>query len=228
MNHKQGTKYSKQYVKTKFPTLIFHQQSRCDFAQKGSLWALRCARNSSMFVSHRSKIDILLTSLITRCACFVIVIPLLLPPIHRNVQHHDRTRRGNSTLCSLWMFRFESCILFLGMHSSSGSRTRIMTQILGMNHGWNHTFITRLDEAMIALLTFALCGNLHIVLSIELRHQFGNILLFNVAFFLRSRCSLSHQLPFFQISSGFIVFQTEGGSQCILKMSAIFFFPATW
>jgi len=120
---------------------MFHQQSRCDCAWIRNLWVLRCARNNSMFVNYLSKIDISLTRLITRCACLIIVISSLLPPICRNVQHCDRRHRGNSSPHSLRMFRFESCILFLGMHSGSGSRTRTTTQILAMNHGWNCTFV---------------------------------------------------------------------------------------
>jgi len=134
-------KCSKQHRKTKFPTLMFHQESRYDFAPIRNLGALRCARNSSMFVTYLSKIDISLARLITQCACFIIALSSLLPPIRRNVQHHDRTRHGDSSLRSLRMSCFESCILFLGMHSSSGSRTQFTTWIRGLNHGWNRTFI---------------------------------------------------------------------------------------
>ena len=41
----------------------------------------------------------------------------------------------------LWIVPFESCILFIGMHSSSGSVTRVVTLILGLNHGWNRSFV---------------------------------------------------------------------------------------
>jgi len=39
---------------------------------------------------------------------------------------------------------------------------------------------------VIILLTFTLCGNLHIILGIELRYQIGNILRLDVASFLPS------------------------------------------
>jgi len=120
---------------------MFHQRSRCVFAQKRNVWALQCSGSTSMFVEHLHKIDISLARLIARRACFVIVMSSLLPPIRRNVQHCDRTSHGNSFLCSLSMFRIRSCILFRGMHSSSRSRTWLTTRILGLNHGWNSTLI---------------------------------------------------------------------------------------
>jgi len=120
---------------------MFHQRSSCVFAQIRNLWALQCSGNTSMFVGHLHKIDISLARLIARRACFVIVMPSLLPPIRINVQHCDRTSRGNSSLRSLWMFQIWSCILFRGMHSSSRSRLWLTTRILGLNHGWNRTFV---------------------------------------------------------------------------------------
>jgi len=66
---------------------------------------------------------------------------LLSPQVRRIAQHRDRTRRGNSSFCSLLVIQLRSCIFILGMHSGSRSRTRDMTLIRGLNHGWNHTFV---------------------------------------------------------------------------------------
>ena len=72
-----------------------------------------------------NEIDISLARLIARCACFVFVGCSLLPQVRRNAQHRARTHNGNSTLCSLLVFRIQSCVLFLGMHIGSGSWTEL-------------------------------------------------------------------------------------------------------
>jgi len=89
---------------------------------------------SLLIVSN--KINIFLARLITRCACWVIVRCSLSPQVSRNVQHDNGTRRGSSSLHSLWMFRFGSCIFFpwdshwfwiwnLGHHSGSWTESRM-------------------------------------------------------------------------------------------------------
>jgi len=122
---------------------MFHQKNRCFYTQIWNLWASHYNRNSSMFIEHSNKIDIFLGKIHHMVCMFRHCNVLLLPKVCRNVQHRDRTWRGNSSFFSRLMFRIQSCILFLGIHSSSRSRTRDTTLIRGLNHGWNRTFVTR-------------------------------------------------------------------------------------
>ena len=191
----KGRKCSDDTLKRNLPTLMFHQKNGCDFTQIWKLWASNYNRNVACHVECSNEIDILNGNIDCAVRMFRHCDALLLPQVLRIAQHRDETRRGNSSFCSLLVFRIGSCILFLGMYISSRSRIGDTTLIRGLNHGWNHTLITPLDETVIALLTFTLCGNLHIVLGVELRHQFGNILCFNVAFFLCSCCVWRHGLP---------------------------------
>jgi len=124
-----------------FRTPMFHQQSRCNFEQIWKSWVSQCSGNSSIFFDISNKIDISLARSIARCACFIFANTSLSPQVRWHAQRCDGTRHWNSTLRSLWLFCFGSCILFLGMHSVSGSRTWDTTSILGLNHVWNHPFI---------------------------------------------------------------------------------------
>jgi len=171
---------------------MFHQKSRCFYTQIWKLWALVYHRNSSM---SSNKIDIFIGKIAYTARMFRHGKMLLLPHARRIVQHRDRTRRGNSAFPFHFVFRIGSCVFSFMAHISSWSRTQDTTLIRGLNHGWNRTIVTPLDENVIVLLTFTLCCSLHIILGIELRHQFGNILLLDVASFHYLLCAWSHQLP---------------------------------
>jgi len=120
---------------------MLHKQSRGDFAQMRNSWAFQCTRNSSIFFDYLKQDWHLIVKIDCTVRMFRRCNTLLSLQNRRNVQHRDRTWRVNSSFRSLRMFRIQSCILFLGMHSSSGSRTWGTTWILGLNHGWNRTFV---------------------------------------------------------------------------------------
>jgi len=84
------------------------------------------------------------------CHCHM----LLLPQVRRIVQHCDRTRRGKSTLQSLWLFRFLTCIFSFGTHNVFRSRTVGTTSIPGLNHGWNRPIVSKDASALPFLLLF--------------------------------------------------------------------------
>jgi len=88
-----------------------------------------------MFVEHSNKIDIFIGKIDHMVCMFRHCNMFLLPQAGRIRQHRDRTQRGNSSFRFFGVFHIRSCILFLGMHSSSGSRTWDTTHILGLNHG---------------------------------------------------------------------------------------------
>jgi len=141
----------RQYFKQSFTPWCFTNKVDVICTNK-KLWVLQYTRNSSIFVNYLKQDWHLIGKIDYKVRMFRHCSVLLLPQVHRDVQHRDRTRRGNSTLRSLWMFRFGSCILFLGIHSSSGSRTRDTTRILGLNHGWNHAFIKVLGSVRCILI----------------------------------------------------------------------------
>jgi len=151
-------------------------------------------QNTPCLIAYSNKIDISIGKIAYTVRMFHHGEIQLLPHARRIVQHRDRTWCGNSSFPFHIVFRIGSCIFSFRAHISSWSRTRDTTLIRGLNHGWNRTIVTPLDENVI-LLTFTLHCSLHIVLGIELRHQFGNILLLNVACFLYLLCAWSHQLP---------------------------------
>jgi len=177
---------------------MFHQKNSCYYTQIRKLWVLLVYhRNSSMFDRQSNKIDIFVGKIgyTARMLSSWWDALQLLPHVRRITQHHDRTRRGNPSFPFDFVFWTRSCIFSFRAHISSWSRTRDMILIRGLNHGWNCTIVTPLDENVIVLLTLTLCGNLHIVLGIELRHQIGNILQLDVASLLYLLCAWSHQLP---------------------------------
>jgi len=130
---------------------MFHQRSRCDFAQIWKLWALSHTRNSYISINHLQQDWHLIGKIDHAVRMFHHCDTLLLPQVRGNAQHRDRTWRGNSSFRSLRMFRIRSCILLLGMHSSSGSRTRDTTCVLRLNHGWNRTFVMLFHPTWTAL-----------------------------------------------------------------------------
>jgi len=146
-------------LKTKFPTLMFHQKNRCFYTQIWNLWVLHYNRNSSMFVEYSNKNDIFIGKIDYAVRRFRYCNRLLLPQVHRNTQHCDRTRRGNSSFRSHLVFRIQSCIFSSGMHSSSRSRTWDTTLIRGLNHGWNPTFIRKLQKKSQLWLLTSVDGN---------------------------------------------------------------------
>jgi len=99
-----------------------------------------------MFVKYSNKINIFIGKIDYTVRTFCHCNALLLPQVRRNAQHRDRKSHDNSSFCSHLMFRIWSCILSLGMHSSSRSRTRDTTLIRGLNNGWNGAFITILKH----------------------------------------------------------------------------------
>jgi len=125
---------------------MFHRKNRCFYTQIWNLWVLHYNRNSSMFVEYSNKIDIFNGMIAYTVRRFCHCNTLLLPQVRRNIQHRDNTRRGKTSFRSHLMFPIQSCIFSLGMHSSSRSRTRDMTLICGLNHGWNRTFIKLFDS----------------------------------------------------------------------------------
>ena len=145
-------------------------------------------RNCSMFDRF---FQTSLARLITRCACFVMVrytcyhMPVRLYNIVR--EHGVGTHRFCSTLCS-----------GLDLVSFPLGRTSILGPELGIRL-WFVDWITgeivplSLPSMRAWSFFFTLCCSLHIILGIELRHQFGNILLLNVASFLYLLCTWSHQ-----------------------------------
>jgi len=78
-----------------------------------------------------------LARLLTRCACFAIATCSC---CHKSVGLHSIVTEHRVTTHHFVPF-LHLCILFLGMHSSSRSRTRDTTLIRGLNHGWNGSFI---------------------------------------------------------------------------------------
>jgi len=81
-----------------------------------------------------------LARLITRCAGFVIAMHSC---YHKPAGMYNIVMaNGMGTHHFVPFLCSRSDILFLGMHSSSRSRTRDTTLIRGLNHGWNRTFIT--------------------------------------------------------------------------------------
>jgi len=98
-------------------------------------------QNTPCHVEHSNEIDICFGKIACMVHMFRHCIVLLTPQVHGIVQHRDGTRHGNSSFRYLLVFRIWSCILFLGMHSSSRSGTCDMTLIHGLNHGWNCTLV---------------------------------------------------------------------------------------
>jgi len=182
-------------LKRNFPTLMFHQKNRCFYMQIRKLWLLYYHTNCSMFDQILQQDWRLIGKIAYTVHKFCHGEMQLLPHARRIIQHRDRTRSGNSSFPFHIVFCIGSCIFSFRAHISSWSRTRDTILIHGLNHGWNRTIVTPLNESVIILLTFTLCCSLHIVLGIELRHQFGNILLLNVASFLYLLCAWGHQLP---------------------------------
>jgi len=120
---------------------MFHQQNRCGFAQIRNLWLLQNTQFCSIFIDSIQQHWHLIGKIDYMVRMFHHCNISLLPQVRMNVQHCYRTHCGDSTLCFHQMFWIRSCILFLGTHSSSRSRTHVTTWILGLNHGWNRTFI---------------------------------------------------------------------------------------
>jgi len=172
-----------------------------------------------------------LARLLTQWACFVMVRCFCYHnEARRIVQHRDRTRRGNSSFPFHFVFRIGSCIFPFEAHISSWSRTRDMTLIRGLNHGWNSTIVTP--------LRWWDCDcsfDLHLVrqpshytwhrASTPIRQHSSAQAMLLPSFTSSVFGAINFQ---FQNNSGFIVFQTGGKSQCLLKMLAGFFFPAMW
>jgi len=148
-----------------------------------------------VLIEHSNKLDIFIGKTAHTARMFRHGEMVLSPHARRNTRHHNRTRRGNSSFPFHFVFRIGSCVLSTRGHISSWSGTRDTTPIRGLNHGWNRAIVTPLDHDVIVLLTLALCCSLHIVLGIELRHQFGNTLLLDVASFLHFLRVWGHQLP---------------------------------
>jgi len=119
-------------LKTTFPTPMFHQQNTCDFAWTTNLWVQQCTWHFSIFIVQIQQDWHLVSKIGCTVHMFVIAIRLL-EQTHRIAEHRDATCRQNSADCLHRMFHFGSCILLLGMHSSSRSRTCVTTRIPGLN-----------------------------------------------------------------------------------------------
>jgi len=142
------------------------------------------------------KIDISLVRLIAWCACFVIVTSVC---YHQSVGTHNiviehvvETQLIVSIKCS----RLDRTSCSLGCTSVPGlelvSRLEFLGWIMGEIMPLSFPSI-KLSLLFWPLLT--LCGNLHIALGIELRYQFGNILISFVTFLLQFCSSLLHVIP---------------------------------
>jgi len=199
------------------------------FAQLRNLWVLRCTRNSSTFVDHLHKIDIFIGEIdYTLCMFHHCKLCLLLyhqsvgmhnVMIEHVVETHHFVHFECSTLdlvcCSL------GCTVVLGL--KLGSRLEFL--------GWITGEIAPLSLPSIQLwllfwpLLCAVTFTLHLALSFNTNSATSLSSLLPFSFASTVPCPIIFQ---FQNSSGFIVFQTEGKSQCLVKISAGFFLPATW
>ena len=132
---------------------------------------------------------------------------LLLPHTRRIVQHRNRTRCGNSSFPLHFAFRIGSCIFSFWAHISSWSRTRDTTLIFCLNHGWNRSVVTPLDENVIVLLTLqlpcAVAFTLYLASSFDTNSATSFCATLLPSFAFSALGAINFQ---FQNNSGFIVF----------------------
>jgi len=206
---------------------MFHQRSRCDFTQIWKLWVSHCNGNVPCLFKHSNEIDISIGKIAHTVRMFCHCDMLLSPQIHSVVQHHDRTQLGNTTFGSLLVFWIWSCIFILGMHISSGSRTGDTTLICWPNHRSNRT--SSLSSMRLWLLFWPLSCVVAFTLLLALSFDTNSAISFAPMLLPSFVPAASGAIDFqFQNNSSFIAFQTEGKSQCLLRILAKFFFPAMW
>jgi len=168
-----------------------------------------------------------LVRLLTRCACFVMVrcfcyhMPVGLCAIV--TEHGVGTHHFRSTLC----FAFDLVSFPLGR-----------TSVLGLERGTRIPFVVRITDEIAPLslplirtwlffrpLPCAAAFTLCLASSFDTNLATSFCLMLLPSFTSSALGAINFQ---FQNNSGFIVFQTDGKSQCSLKMSAGFFLPAMW
>jgi len=131
----KGWNATKMCSKQSFPPWCFTNKADAIFCKFETHELDAATQNTPCCVKCSNGIDISIDKIAHTVRMFCHCNVLLSPQVHMIVQHRDRTRRGNSSFHSLLVFRIRSCVLFLGMHISSRSRTRDTTLIRGPNHG---------------------------------------------------------------------------------------------
>ena len=184
-------------------------------------------RNAPYLIQCSNKINIFIGKIAYTVCMFRHGEMHFLPHARRITQHRDRTRRGNSAFPFQLVFRIRSCILSFGAHISSWSRTWDTTLICGLNHGWNRTLSLPSMRPWLLFwsLPCAVTFTLHLASSFDANSATSLCSMLLPSFTSSAFGAINFQ---FHNNSSFIVFQTEGKSQCLLKTSAGFFFPAMW
>jgi len=211
-----------------FPISMFHQKNRCFYMQTLKVIALSIhTKILHVWSNTPTRLTSSLARLLTRCACFVLAkCTCYHKPVGSYnvvIEHGVGTHRFCSNLCS----GFDLVSLSLGR-----------TSVLGLELGTRLRFMDWITDEIVSLslpsmrlwlffwpLPCAAAFTLHLALSFDtnLATSFCSMLLPSCA------SSAGGAINFqFQNSSGFIMFQTEGRSQCLLKISAGFFLPAMW
>jgi len=116
----KGRNQQRQCLKTKFSTLMFHQQNICDFAQKRNLWLSQCAWCRSIFVDQLHQDRYLVGKIDHTVRTFRHCDIRLSPQVRRNVQ------LSWLSPSNVWLWIL--CLVpWDGMHSSSRPGTCVKT-----------------------------------------------------------------------------------------------------
>ena len=208
---------------------MFHQKNRYYYTQIWNLWVLsyhvKCSTFDPTFQQdwHLHWQDcshgVHVSPAMVRCTCYHMPIGLY----NIVMEHGMGTQRFRSNLCS----RFNLVSFPLGC-----------TLVLGLELGTRLWFVDWVMDEIVPLslplmrlwllfwplpcaVTFTLC--LTSSFDTNSATSFCSMLL--PSFTSSAFGAINFQ---FQNNNGFIVFQTEGKSQCLLKISAGFFLPAMW